>query len=76
MGEERPEGLPRGVVIMMLLVLVALAAYALYRAIPDDSLPVRQVRIIGEFQNLSQQALQEDIAPFVSRDFFRFIIQL
>ena len=60
---------------MMLLVLVVLATYALYRAIPDDSLPVREVRIMGDFQNLSQKELQEDIAPFVSRDFFSVDIE-
>ncbi|MDX1334910.1 MAG: FtsQ-type POTRA domain-containing protein [Gammaproteobacteria bacterium] len=68
--EVEPKGLPRGVVIMMLLTLIGLAMYAVYRAVPDDSLPVRQVRVMGEFKNLSQAAVQESISPFTNRDFF------
>jgi cell division protein FtsQ len=68
--EEQQRGLPRGVVIMMLLVLVALASFAFYRAVPDDTLPVRQVRVLGDFKNLNKDKLQESISPYTNKDFF------
>ncbi len=55
---------------MMLGLLIVMVVWAVYRLVPDNALPVKQVRVSGDFRHLNVQEIQQRAMPLVERDFF------
>lgn len=71
MGEQSPRrSLPRGVWLMLMVVVIAIIAAAIYRLVPDNALPVKRVIVSGELGHLDKASIQQTAMPFVTTDFF------
>lgn len=70
LAEDRPRSLPRGIWVMLVGLIIALGIWAVYRLVPDNALPVKQVTVTGEFRHLDVNEIQQQALPYVERDFF------
>jgi cell division protein FtsQ len=55
---------------MLIVLLIALMVWAIYRLVPDNALPVKQVTVTGQFRHLDVGDIQQRAMPYMDRDFF------
>jgi cell division protein FtsQ len=56
--------------MLILMLMIAGLIYATYRVIPDDTMPVRSVRVLGNLTQLNEADVRTAIESEIGKDFF------
>mgnify|MGYP001815134138 FL=1 len=73
MRAHRPESQRGAGLLISLVFVIVFGGLMLYLAdylLQPDRLPVQRISFIGEFQNVSREALQDVATPYVGKNFF------